>query len=375
MVWALLEKIDLHGAVMAFVLTAGVMWLLRPCARRLNLLDYPRGDRKFHAHPTPVVGGLAMFAACIIVFMGQAYTTALGSFMAAATLLVATGLVDDVWDIRWYWRILIQVLATLIIIYWGGVRVEQVGPALGLGEFALGGLSVPLTVFVTVGLINALNLIDGVDGLAGLLGLAAIVMFGAAALYAGNDLLALRLSVLAGALAGFLMFNARFPWQRRARVFMGNAGSAFLGLVIAWSCFRLTQNPSHPVNPVLALWLVPIPVMDCLVLVVRRLREGRSPFSAGRDHIHHIMHDAGYGPTAIALSLTAFTLLLGLGAGQAMRLDVPNPVLLLVYLGLCVGWYALTADRPQAVRFFRALGGAPADPVAVTPPLNSSAVE
>jgi UDP-GlcNAc:undecaprenyl-phosphate GlcNAc-1-phosphate transferase len=122
--------------------------------------------------------------------------------------------------------------------------------------------------------------------------------------------------------------------------------------------FRLTQNPGHPVNPVLALWLLPIPVMDCLVLIVRRLQQGRSPFSAGRDHIHHFMQDAGFGPTRAAVMLALFSLLCGLLVGQAMRLDVPHPVLLLAFLLLCVGWYQLTRERERAVAFFRRLRGA-----------------
>jgi len=128
---------------------------------------------------------------------------------------------------------------------------------------------VPFTVFATVGLINAMNMIDGSDGLAGSLGFAALVMLCAAALYAGNLALANRALAVAGAVAGFLFWNLRFPWRTRARTFMGDAGSGFLGLVVAWVAFRLTQNPGHPVTPILAVWLLPIPVMDCLVLIVR----------------------------------------------------------------------------------------------------------
>ena len=101
------------------------------------------------------------------------------------------------------------------------------------------------------------------------------------------------------------------------------------------------------------LWLLPIPVMDCLVLIVRRLQEGRSPFSAGRDHIHHCMLDAGFGPTRAAVWLTVFSLCCGLVVGQAMRMDVPHPVLLLAFLLLCAGWYALTRKPERAVAFFR----------------------
>ena len=355
--------LNLMNALATFVVTCLVLWLLKPLAHRFDFLDHPAGRKDHHA-PTPVIGGVAIFIGCVFAFL--AFDTELSStlsFALASLLLIAVGLYDDKRDLRWYWRILAQVVASLMIIYWGGVRVEQLGPLFGLGEASLGILSVPFTVFATVGLINAMNLIDGADGLAGSLGLAALLMLAAAAMYAGNLTLASRVLILSGALAGFLIWNVRLPWRPRAHAFLGNAGSAFLGLVIAWVSFRLTQNPGHPVNPVLALWLLPIPVMDCLVLIARRLREGRSPFSAGRDHIHHIMQDAGFGPTRAAMWLTAFSLICGLLAGQAMRVDVPNPLLLTAFILLCIGWFWLSSDRTRAVAFFARLRGADWDAV------------
>ncbi len=353
----MIRGFDPTAALLALAITSMALWVLQPVARRLNLLDHPAG-RKDHAVPTPVTGGLAILLGCVVSFFAvQTSSDSLLAFCGAALLLVVVGICDDLRDLRWYWRILAQVLAALLMIYWGGVRVEQLGPAFGLGELSLGWLAVPFTVFATVGLINAMNMIDGADGLAGSLGLAALAMLAAAALYAGNAGLASRLSVLCGALAAFLAWNVRLPWRPRAKVFLGNAGSALLGLVIAWVAFRLTQNPGHPVNPVLALWLLPIPVMDCLVLIVRRLQAGRSPFSAGRDHIHHLMQEAGFGPTRAALWLTLFSLCCGLVVGQAMRMDVPHPLLLAAYLLLCVGWYLLTRKRERAVALFRWLRG------------------
>lgn len=364
----MLNGFDPTAALLALVITSLALWLLQPIAQRLNLLDHPAG-RKDHAAPTPVTGGLAILMGCVAAFfvMQASSSDSILAFCAAGLLLVIVGVWDDLHDLRWYWRIVAQAVAALIIIHAGGVRVEQIGQVFGLGEMSLGWLSVPFTVFATIGLINAMNMIDGADGQAGLLGLAALAMLAAASVYAGNVLLAERVSVLCGALAGFLAWNIRLPWRPRARVFLGNAGSALLGLVIAWVAFRLTQNPGHPVNPVLALWLLPIPVMDCLVLIVRRLQEGRSPFSAGRDHIHHLMQDAGFGPTRAALWLTIFSLACGLAVGQAMRMNVPNPALLAAFLLLCVGWYALTRKPERAVAFFRRLRRAPA--AIVTGPL------
>lgn len=351
---------SLIAPALAALLTVASLWLLKPVAVWLNLLDHPQG-RKDHAHATPVTGGLAMVIGTTLVagamtLMGWlVISPTLLAFILAASLLVIVGHVDDFHDLRWWWRILAQVVAALVMVRMGGVQVEQLGQLVGVTGTGLGVLVIPFTVFATVGIINAVNMIDGADGLAGSLVLAALVMLAAAAFYAGNHTLAERTLILAGAVAGFLVWNLRHPWRKHARVFMGNGGSAFLGFTIAWVSFRLTQNPGHPVSPVLALWLLPIPIMDCLVLIVRRMREGRSPFDAGRDHIHHFMIDAGITPGWVTLWLTVFSLLCGLLIGQAMRLDVPNWLLLLAYLTMCVVWYWLTTRRERVIGFFRRL--------------------
>jgi len=337
---------------LAALLTAAALLLLKPVAARLHLLDHPQG-RKDHAQPTPVTGGLAMAVGSMTIVGLLQPGSGLLAFVLAATLLVVVGLMDDIHDLRWWWRILAQAVAALLMVQLGGVRIEQLGQLVGVSGTGLGVLSVPFTVFATIGIINAVNMVDGVDGLAGSLVLAALVMLAAAGLYAGNGMLAERTLILAGAVAGFLAWNLRHPWRKRAKVFMGNAGSAFLGLVIAWVSFRLTQNPGHPVSPVLALWLLPIPIMDCLVLIARRLRDGRSPFAAGRDHIHHFMIDAGITPGWVTFWLTGVSLLCGLLIGLAMRANVSTLVLLLAFVALCVFWYWLTARRERVIGFFR----------------------
>lgn len=353
----MIHESAIRGMLLAAASAWLLVWLLRPAAFRWNLLDHPGNARKAHAAPTPITGGLAMTTAALLgsAIAWRDASPAMFALVLGMLLLLAVGLLDDLRDVRWWWRVLAQVVAALTLYSAGGVRVEQLGGVFGFPELTLGPLSLPLTVIATVGLINAINLIDGVDGLAGMLVLAALLMLSAAALYAGNALLAGEVLVFAGAVIGFLAWNLRIPGRSRAAAFMGNSGSALLGLAIAWICFRLTQNPGHPVSPVLALWLLPVPVMDCLVLIVRRMREGRSPFSAGRDHIHHCMLDAGWGPMGIATVLSGFSLLCGLAAGQAMRWDIPNPLLLLAFLAMCVGWYWLSLRRERAVAVFRVL--------------------
>ena len=358
------SAIALVGAVTAFLATLVLQKLLAPVASRLDLLDYPT-SRKDHLEPTPVMGGVAMLAGVAIaaaVILPNTPQSVFG-FVGAASLLVVVGLLDDKYDLDWRLRILAQILAALIMIYFGGVRVHYLGHLFGYDNVFLGSLSVPFTVFATVGIINAINMVDGMDGLAGLLVLSALVMLSAASLYSGNNPVFTHALIAIGAVSGFLLYNIRHRWQRCAKSFMGNAGSAFLGVTIAWIAFRLTQNPGHPVTPVLALWMLPVPIMDCLVLIARRIKLGQSPFRADRNHIHHLMLEAGFKPTGAALTLAAFSCVCGLIAALASRAHVSHNLILGVFFGMCAIWYWITSRRARALRFF---GGRP---ISLTPTL------
>jgi UDP-GlcNAc:undecaprenyl-phosphate/decaprenyl-phosphate GlcNAc-1-phosphate transferase len=194
---------------------------------------------------------------------------------------------------------------------------------------------------------------DGVDGLAGTLSLVSLALFTGFALYAGDVAQAERLLALCAALLGFLLWNLRFPWQPRARVFLGNGGSMLLGFVIAWTSVRLTQNAAHPISPVLGPWTLALPLIDCVTLMFRRWRQGRSPFSSDRHHMHHMLLDAGFSAPAVVAVLGAVSLGLGLAAAIALKLGMYRPWLVLVFLVLLVGWYAFSSDYPRAVARLR----------------------
>jgi UDP-GlcNAc:undecaprenyl-phosphate GlcNAc-1-phosphate transferase len=291
--------------------------------------------------------------------------------LAVATVIVlATGVLDDRFDLSWRWRLIAQATAGLVLYFIGGVKVEMIGTALGLPGHTLGVLSLPFTVLATIGIMNAINMADGVDGLAGSLAAAAMAMLAAAAVYAGNVGMAAGLLVLLGATAGFLTYNLRTPWQGRARVFLGG-GSEFLGLVLAWASFRLTQNVAHPVTPVLAPFLIAPPVIDCLVLMVRRGLAGRSPFRADRNHMHHLLMDAGLNPSGAVLVIVALSAVMGLLAALALLAKIPQPAFVAAFLALTIGYFVFTADRGRAVAALGRLvrlsrlgeGGGPAAPL------------
>ncbi|HLY80749.1 MAG TPA: MraY family glycosyltransferase [Caulobacteraceae bacterium] len=330
-------------AGLPFLATVILLFVLKPFARNFGLVDHP-GPRKTHAEPTPLVGGAAItlgaLATAVLVLPMTRDVVALG---AASALMLIVGTIDDRYDINWRIRISAQAVAALILFTWGGVRVESIGGALGFSGHTLGVLALPFTILATVGITNAINWADGVDGLAGSLSLAAFVMLIAASIYAGNAPLANDLVLMAGCVMGFLAFNLRTPWRPHASVFLGD-GAEILGLWIAWASFRLTQTPGHPVTPVLAPFLIAPPVIDCLVLIVRRLRARRSPFFADRNHLHHLLLDAGMSSTKVVALLAGLTLVIGFCAANARRIHMPEPLFPIVYL-TAVGAYFLVSRR------------------------------
>jgi len=340
------------GAI-AFLVTVVLVVILIALAPRLGLVDRP-DKRKVHAAPTPAIGGLAIALSSLPLAM-IAFPTdrPLLALVAASVLLLSEGVIDDLYDLRWKYRLCAHAAAALVLIYYGGVKVDYIGLAFGVWDYhQLGSFAMPFTVLATTGLINALNMIDGVDGLAGSLTLATLAMLGCAGLYAGNPEVATLAIMMMGAVAGFLVFNLRNPWNPAARTFLGNAGSEFLGLVIAWSCFRLTQNHYHPVAPVLAPFLFSVPVIDCLVLMVRRMAARRSPFSADRNHLHHLLADAGFSITGLIAVIVATSLAIGLLASIALINHLAEPIFIAAFAVLLAGYFALTANRERAVRLF-----------------------
>jgi UDP-GlcNAc:undecaprenyl-phosphate GlcNAc-1-phosphate transferase len=300
------------------------------------------------------------------------------AFCLGALLLLLVGIIDDRRDLPWKPRVLAQCAAALVMVYVGDVRILHIGPLFGHESLEVGWLSVPFTVFVTVGIINAINMADGSDGLAGTLVLVALAMLAAVCVVAGNDVVFRRILPLIGAVTGFLALNMRHPWQPRARAFLGNSGSAVLGFFIAWLTVRVSHFPGHPVSSILLPWLVALPLIDCLVLMTRRVREGRSPFSADRNHMHHLMLDAGFTPTQAALLLGTVSLAFGAMAATALRAQVPPMLLVVAFVVLIGVHYRMTANREWAVALLRRMRRMPAMPqreVLALPLEPSTAVE
>lgn len=337
----------------SFSLSLILVRLSTLCAGPLGLLDQP-GGRKDHAVPTPATGGIGVFLALLItsVIFGR-FEHHLDVFFFASIWLLFVGILDDRFDLSSMIRLLVQAVAAILMIVFAGLQADQLSDVVGIAGFHLGILTPVFTIFITLGLINALNMADGSDGyLAGQV-VAALGLFSGLALYAGNTELAMQCALFTAAVLGFWFWNMRFPWQPCAKVFLGDAGSTFLGFAVVWFALQLTQNPQHPVTPVLAPWMIALPVLDCVVLMLDRIRQGRSPFNADRNHMHHLLLDAGFTPTKIAIGMMVLSILIGCIAAIAVKYGATRSWLVLAYLGLIGLYWAFSFNRQRAVAWLR----------------------
>lgn len=290
----------LLAASVACGLTAMLIFLLRPVAMRVGLVDVP-DRRKNHHGPIPLVGGVAIFAsvlaACLIPQLTglSLRVPEVLSFAVASVILVGVGLADDLVELSPAARFVAETVAALVMVFGADVILSDLGHMnLSGGKLELGIAALPFTVFATIGVINALNMCDGLDGLSGSQTLVSLTGFGlAVALHGGHADIGLLL-VLAGSVVGFLLFNMRLPGRLRASIFLGDAGSMFLGFALTWFAISLSQGPSPVIKPAAALWFIMVPIMDAVAMMLRRIVRGRSPFTPDREHLHHVFLLAGF---------------------------------------------------------------------------------
>lgn len=331
----------------AFALAVISVLLLRYPALYLRLVDVP-GGRKNHEGEVPLIGGVAMFVALLSAGMLFVPLKSIAVFLLCAGTLVIVGLVDDRWGLSARAKSSAQGAVALAMIAFGSVELLDLGDLVFSGPVLLSFLSVPITAFAAVGVMNAMNMSDGMDGLAGGLALIALSFLALLASFAGraDDLQVLGL--LIAVVAGFLVFNARVLVQR-GRVFLGDAGSLLLGFALAWFTIRLSQGPDRAMAPVTALWLLAIPLLDTVSLLFQRALDGASPFKADRRHLHHLLQDFGFTVNqALAMILGLALLLATVGvAGHVAR--VHEGWMFLLFAALSVAYYIATRAAFKAL--------------------------
>ncbi|NJN45614.1 MAG: undecaprenyl/decaprenyl-phosphate alpha-N-acetylglucosaminyl 1-phosphate transferase [Candidatus Competibacteraceae bacterium] len=245
------------SVILAFLVTIIAIFFLQYPARHWGWVDEP-DQRKQHQGSVPLIGGVAMFIALATAMPTlQASLEPCFGLLAGTLVVVATGVYDDFHESRASTRFLAQITATLLIVFYDGVVIDDLGALLSHNDMIkLDGWSIPFTLFCVVGVINAINMSDGLDGLAGGFGIIAVLWLIISLLLFGQPGPELNmLIVLTAVLSGFLCFNLRHPWRRRATVFMGDAGSMMVGLMLAWFFIRLSQGEQRAFAPISAVWI------------------------------------------------------------------------------------------------------------------------
>ncbi|NJO03449.1 MAG: undecaprenyl/decaprenyl-phosphate alpha-N-acetylglucosaminyl 1-phosphate transferase [Bacteroidia bacterium] len=267
-------------------------------AQQKRLFDEPDGKRKSHSVRTPSLGGVAIFSGIIFsafLFIDLAQLPRFTYVFAAVILLFFTGVKDDIIPLTPIKKMLAQLLASGIVVYLADIRLSSLYGFFGFHEVPYL-ISVGVSMFCMLVIINAFNLIDGINGLAGGIGVVVCLSFAGLFAYLGQPILSSLALIVVGALLGFLRYNLAL----RAKIFMGDSGALMLGLFSAIFCIRFIELNKTADSifatafaPVLAVAILIIPLFDTLRVFIIRTSRGKSPFCGDRNHLHHFMIDLG----------------------------------------------------------------------------------
>lgn len=324
----------------AFALAAATSFLLTPALRalslRLALLDAPDSEVKTHHAPTPVLGGVAVWAGFMAAMLLLRLTTNfptgtlynLRALIVGGGLVFLLGLADDLRrpeGLGYRPKFAVQLAAALLLISFG-LRIRFLQP-----DYVAGAV----TVLWVVGVTNAFNIVDIMDGLSA--SQAAIAALGFLMISLPSEELYVNFAsaALAGAALGFLPWN----FSRRRKVFMGDCGSLFLGFVLAGVSLGTRYSDVNDLGVLAPLLILFVPAFDTLFVATLRLIDGRSPFLGSRDHFALRLETMGLGRGAVVLLAAAAAAFLDFCAFLVTRLDVRGALLLYALVAALVAWF------------------------------------
>ncbi len=323
----------MSSALFGFFFTLILVRVLIPFAPRLGLIASP-GQHRNHDGVVPLVGGIAMTVSAGVSILFFQLPIDRG-ILGAVGLLLLVGVLDDRFSLPYLSRFVAQIFAVWLIIHFDGVRLLDLGKVFSPEMANLGQYSTALTIFATVGVINAINMVDGMDGLAGVMVLICLIAgFYQIMLIGASDFIVIGL--LIAVVAGFLVFNLPGFKGSRASTFMGDAGSTVLGFLLAWLLIRYSQGQDRAFPPVLALWMLAMPLFDAVGVLLRRLVRFDSPFQADRSHTHHVLLQRGFKAPQVLIILGVVSLIVSVTGVALFRLGVKEHVLFYIFIGLFI---------------------------------------
>ena len=291
--------------IWAFVIAVFAIPSIIYVAHLKNLLDEPN-FRAVHTNLTPRLGGMAIFAGFMsaVTIFGKV-TPEIQRVLASTLILFFIGLKDDISPVSAFKKFFVQILATGIVLFLGGIKINDFQGFLGLNAID-DRFAYAFTFLVIVGLINAFNLIDGLDGLAGTLILINSAAFGYFFYYFGGIDYApytLLAFCLMGGILGFLRYNLR-----KAIIFMGDTGSLVCGMLVSVMAIKFVQMKAVESAPSIAVAVLIIPVFDTARVFAIRIFNGKSPFSPDKNHVHHILIRSGLNQLQTVLLLSGINI-------------------------------------------------------------------
>jgi len=305
-----------------FLISATFSAIFNAILRKLSkkyyvLIDIPDNKRKLHSHPIPLTGGFAILLGVLLTFfiisnLSDLFIykniSILLPFLLAGFVCLVTFMIDDIFSISAKLRLFLQSLLVLGLILATDIYIVLLPDLLYLGAFDLGIFGIPFTVFCCAGIMNAFNMIDGLDGLCSAISLNALLF-----IFFGN--ISIELIILIGSISGFILYNIGFFGKKR-RIFLGDSGSNFLGLSVAFSCIyfadNISINTTGNISAVTMLWFVAIPLWDCIRVIISRIINKKPTFEPDRDHIHHMLLNRNFTPNNTLGIIIIFSFLLGL---------------------------------------------------------------
>ncbi|WP_270829386.1 UDP-N-acetylglucosamine--undecaprenyl-phosphate N-acetylglucosaminephosphotransferase [Aeromonas sp. QDB20] len=326
-----------HGmfasCLFAFIGTALAIACLVPISGKLQLVDLPN-QRKHHVGAIPLIGGIAVcIGVCLSVFFTfPTHSAIINVMLACAACMVVIGAIDDAKDISPILRLVLQAFLTLALCLSTDISLHQFGDVLGIGNLTIPFVDLLIAIVAVCAAINAYNMMDGIDGLAG--SMAGISLIGLYVLFGSSmPMMANICLVITVALVPYLVMNLNVPPFKR-KIFMGDAGSMFLGFIIGYLVLFGSQHHElvPAFRPVTALWLIGLPLMDMVGVMIRRIHKGQSPLRPDRNHLHHILLHAGFTPRESLLLIVVANLgivFFGIVAEQA---KVPEWLMMVLYL-------------------------------------------
>ncbi|WP_448563789.1 UDP-N-acetylglucosamine--undecaprenyl-phosphate N-acetylglucosaminephosphotransferase [Thalassotalea ganghwensis] len=321
----------------AFIVSVLTIKVLLPLAPHIGLVDIP-SERKKHDGAIPLIGGISIYTGVLIastLFVEQSQL--LNLYFISSALLVFIGTMDDIYDLSVAPRMIFQGIVATIMVFGAGVYIEDLGNVFATGDIDLDNYGMIFTMLACVAAINAFNMIDGIDGLAGSMSIVTIASVAILTLINHQSPDILLPLILVVAIIPYLFYNVSTRNPRGKKIFMGDAGSMFMGLTVIWLLSLGTQDTANgdaTFRPVTALWIIAVPLMDMFAIMLRRIRKGVSPFKADNGHLHHICMRLGMTSRQALWAISALSIALALFGIVGELLQLPEWLMLLAFISV-----------------------------------------